>query len=546
VTEQLTDIDTQIRAVRRILAAKEAHASLFKFMHFMIADQVDPDDSTISEYQDTRHGRLLCDLIERIERGETRKAAVSIPPQHGKTWHTSIYGAAWILGRKPRAKIIVATYNETRADELGAMFRRVVLSPQFRQVFPDFELETGSKSKSAMTTTKAGTIFFVGAGGTVTGRGADYFFIDDPIKDDKEVQSPAYREEMWRWFFSVAYSRGSKKTRFLVVHTRWNFDDLIGRLCDPAHPERNKRFIGIADDWSYLNISGVIQDKGLADALGLHLTAQTDPTVIRAFGSKPMVALWEEDKDLPHFARWKLGEPETFNALVMGRPGQDDGDYFKADWLVEYDLHELPDNLVKYGASDHAVSVKQGRDYTVLGCVGLDERDTIWVMPDIVWERMETDRTVEELLLQMKTHDPAYWWMESELISKSFGPFLHKRMDEDRVYVPVDPVVPSKDKRTRARAIQGRLASKKVRFPRFAPWWQSAKQQILQFDKGPNDDFVDWLSWIGLGLVKQHKPSTEVSKDDNNVVRVGSINWILRQTAVRTRREKRERSAAGW
>lgn len=544
--DQTANTEKRLRAARRLYAAKGAHDDFFTFMRLMLPDPLDPDDAALSEYQDTRHGRLLCQLIERVESGKVQRFGVSIPPQHGKTWHMSVFGPAWILGRNPRAKIIIASYNETRAEELGADFRKAVMSNAFKQVFPGCVLDVGSKSKSSMATTKGGKIFFVGAGGTVTGRGAHYFFIDDPIKDDKEVQSAQFREDLWKWFFSVAYSRGSKRTRMGVIHTRWNGDDLLGRLCDPDHPERNKRFQGIAEDWLYLNISGVIEDPKLAKALGLTLEVPTDPQIIRAFGEKPMAALWEEDKDLAHFARWKIGEPETFNALVMGRPGTDEGDYFKAEWLVEYDENELPEELEVYGASDHAVSLKQNRDYTVLGCIGVDKEDTIWVLPDLVWDRMKTDRTVEEIIGMMQRRLPFYWWMESEMISKSFGPFLLKRMEELQVYVPIDEVTVSKDKSTRARAIQGRMAMKKVRFPRFAPWWQDARNQLLRFPAGANDDFVDWIAHIGAGLMKQYRPSNEVSKDDNNVIPLNSIDRMLRNIKLKSERQQREKAVAGW
>src|SRR3546814_4215087 len=114
-----------------------------------------------------------------------------------------------------------------------------------------------------------------------------------------------------------------------------------------------------------------------------------------------------------------------------------------------------------YGASDYAVSEKQERDSTVLGIVGVDERDDIWVLPDLVWDQMETDRTVEEMVRAMRDHDPELWWMENELISKSFGPFLRKRMDEEKVYTQIDPVTPSKDKRERARSTQGRRSEER-------------------------------------------------------------------------------------
>ena len=378
----------------------------------------------------------------------------------------------------------------------------------------------------------------------MTGRGAKYFFVDDPIKDDEEVQSDTFREKLWKWFFSVAYSRGSKNTRIVVVHTRWHADDLIGRLCDPGHVERTGRFDGIADDWLYLNISGVIEDPELATALGLKLKVPTDPKVIRAFGSRPMCALWENEKPLDFYAPWKIAEPRTFSALVMGQPSIEDGEYFKLESLLEYDRQDLPANLLRYGASDHAVSEKEHRDYSVLGTIGIDEDNDIWIMADLTWRRMETDKTVEELLYHFKAHKPDLWWMENELISKSFGPFLHKRMLEEKIYTTIDPITPTKDMRSRARAIQGRISMGKVHFPRYAPWWAKAKSEMLQFPYGTHDDFVSFMALVGLGLMKEGRASP--AKVRTSLTVVGSPQWCVQQSELRARVDKRVAANRGY
>ena len=151
-----------------------------------------------------------------------------------------------------------------------------------------------------------------------------------------------------------------------------------------------------------------------------------------------------------------------------------------------------------YGASDHAVSKKQGRDYTCIGCIGIDEDDEVWILPDVRWARMETDQTVEELLHQFRQHEPFAWYMESELISKSFGPFLRARMKSEKLYTMLDPITPSVDIETRARSIQGMMSLGVVHFPKWAPWYSRARQQILTFPSSSNDDFR-WRGWPRSG-----------------------------------------------
>jgi len=541
-SELLRDKERLIRLKKRELALLEGRESLLRYCELQLPDPSDPENPDLSRFEATPQAIVLCQIMEKVERGELKRVAVSIGPQLGKSEIISRRFPAWCAGRNPYRNMILGTYNQTFAEEFGADVRRSIESPLHQAVFPDHRLTKGALD--LLITTKGGKTAFVGVGGSGTGKPADFFVVDDPIRSDDDAQSQLYRDRIWKWFNSVVFTRLHSKSSVVVVHTRWHEDDLIGRLCDPNHPERNKEYKGIADNWTYINLPAVVEDPELAERLGLKLEVPTDPRVIEQFGAKPMSALWPERKGLEFLAEAKRMDPRTFQALYMGSPTREDGEYFKSDWIVEYDQEELPDNLVIYGASDHAVSTKQSNDYTVLGCVGVDAHDNIWILPDLVWDRMQTDRTVEELLTQFKVHQPQLWWMESENISKAFGPFLHKRMIDERIYVTIDPVTVSKDKATRARAIQGRMSMKKVRFPRFAPWYQDARKQLLRFPHGANDDFVDWLAHIGQGLLKIR--SAHPMAANENRPRTGSIEWIMQSALKRARQEQRMKAAEGW
>jgi predicted phage terminase large subunit-like protein len=535
----------QLKAVRRIIAAKEAHGSLLEYMRLSMPDPEDIDDVTKSRYQVTPQARLLCEIMEKVEQRKMKRVAVSIGPQMGKSDIISRKGPAWIEGRNPYTHMILGSYNQTFAEEFGHEVRQLVEAPFHQQVFPGFSLVKGGTAKDLLVTEQGGKMAFVGIGGSGTGKPADIFLVDDPYRGYDDANSAAFRERVWKWFNGVVFSRTHDETAIVVVQTRWHEDDLIGRLCDPNHPEREGLYRGLEKRWTYINIPAVVEDEKLAKALGLKLEIPTDPAVVEQFGTKPMSALWPGRKSLPLLAEAKQSDPRTFGALYMGRPAPDEGEFFKLDWLVEYDRELLPKNLRKYGASDHALSMKTGRDLSCLGCAGIDEEDHIWVLPDLAWRRMETDRTVEEMLVQFKIHRPALWWLESELISKSFGPFLKRRMQEEKIYATLDPIGVSKDIQTRARAIQGRMAMGMVHFPRFAPWWQQAKQQILTFPYAAHDDFVAWLALIGLGLTKEHRASTP-KKEDARDPAVGSMTWILRKAHERAKRKKRDDARAGW
>ena len=101
------------------------------------------------------------------------------------------------------------------------------------------------------------------------------------------------------------------------------------------------------------------------------------------------------------------------------------------------------------------------------------------------------------------------WVEEQGQIIKSIGPFLDKRMREERVYTRREQVASAADKPTRSRSIQARTAMGKVYFPSKAPWLSEFTSELLMFPAGRHDDMVDTFGLIGRmldDLIPAHKP----------------------------------------
>jgi predicted phage terminase large subunit-like protein len=521
-------------AERRLLKIKRARESLQDYIELQMPDPEYPGDPDRSLFTCEPHHRMLIEAIERMVKGELDEAgrkmmrfACSIPPQHGKSLILSRMATAWMIGRKPTLHIIVGSYAAGLAKDIGSDVRDLLLTKTHAMVFPACVLRDDSQSKSELGTTKGGDLLFVGRGEGTTGKPCDFFIIDDPIKDAVEANSPIIRDQVWKWYSGVVFSRCHGKAPILIVHTRWHEDDLIGRLCDPTHPDYNEKK---SKRWVYINIPAILDDEVIAELLG----------------KKVGDALWPDRFPLEHLEEARGNDEATFTALYLGRPSPADGDYFKIETIFTYNSpDELPKNLRMYAASDHALTKNQKNDANCLGCIGVDEGDTIWVMPDIWWKRAETNTTVEAMIDQMQRHKPITWWAARDHISKSIGPFLKKRMREEKVYstqVIDSPEVV--DAEQRAQSIRGRMAMGRVKFPAFASWWLKAKDELLKFPKAKHDDFVSFMSHVGMGLSKTHKARKPSSKTDASV-KTNTIAWVKASARAEQKKRNHLRLVAG-
>lgn len=508
-----------LKDAKRKLASMEARDDLIKFTKRTMPDPADPEDSEKSRYDDQYFHRALAAALQEVEAGRCKRLIVTFPPRHGKSELTSKRFLAWFLGRNPYLNIIFGTYNQDFADDFGRSIRDdIINTPEYAEIFPGVSLRDGSSSANRLQSKQGGVLFFVGRGGPVTGRGGHGIVIDDPLKNSIEADSEATRNQTWDWLTRDVFSRFMTDDGWIVlIMTRWHEDDPVGRLTDPKNPHYNAEE---AAQWKIFNIPAIAEENDV-------------------LGREPGTPLWPSRFGLDYLLSFKRRDSRGFNALFQQRPAPEDGAFFKAEHLREYGPADLPplSELEIYAASDHAVATKQHNDRTCLMVVGVDKNDNIWVLPDLVWKRIKTDTTVDEMIRMMKKYEPNRWFGSKDHIAKSIGPFLKKRMREEKLYILIKETDDYADKVKKAQAIQGRMSMGMVYLPRFAPWYQDAKDELLKFPYGTHDDFVDTLATVGRELTRLMKGTPLVAAPTGP--KVGSWGWLKKASKDRSRAEKR-------
>ena len=502
------------KALERLEMAKRAQDDLLTFARFTSPDFEDVQDVSRSRYIVKPHHRYLASMLMAVEMGILTRVIISWPPRHGKTELATRKFLPWTLGRNPRQSIIFGTYNEEFALDHGRDIRATMQAQQFRQVFPDFKLAHHSRASDRLATTDGGTIFFVGRGGSITGRGAHKLVLDDPIKDRDEADSRVTRNRMWGWFTDVAMSRLMDSAgAVIIILTRWHEDDLVGRLTDPKNPFYDEE---LAKQWTVINI------PALAD--------EDDP-----LGRNPGDPLWPERFTGAYLRDMRRLNPESFSAIWQGRPSPEEGAFFTRACIVPYNREELPSNLRLYGASDHATTNIERNDKSCFGLAGVDPNGDIWILPELFWRRSNTQGVVEGMLHLFK-RGPIIWWAERDAIFRSIEPFLRQRMVETGTYCAIHQLSSTKDKVARAQPIHARMSMGKVHLPRFAPWYQDALHELMAFPNSLRDDFVDFLSILGRGLALQVPASPKRRGEVGPSY--GTLGYLKKTTKDRERRER--------
>lgn len=428
---------------------------------------------TLPHYQAAAHHTLIAEKLEDLEAGKIDRLMINMPPRHGKSELASRRFPAWFLGRNPIKNVIGASYNSDLANDFGRNVRNIVSSREYGALF-ETRLAEDSRAANRWNTSDGGAYVAAGVGTAITGRGADVLLIDDPIKDREEADSETTRQKIWDWYTSTAYTRLAPGGRVIVIQTRWHEDDLTGRLLE----EQSKG----GDQWEILELPAISPDGK---------------------------ALWPSFYPIETLERIRsVQPPRDWAALYQQRPAPEEGAYFKRDWFRYYD--ETPKHIRVYGSSDYAVT-EDGGDYTVHIVVGIDPDDNIYVLD--IWRAQTTsDVWIQAWLDLVRQHKPLMWVEESGQIIKSIGPFLEKRMREEKVYCRREQVASAADKPTRSRSIQARTAMGKVYLPSKASWLEAFQSELLTFPAGKHDDQVDTFGLIGRmldELVKGSVPKPE-------------------------------------
>lgn len=282
------------------------------------------------------HHELLAGELQHFVSDECpdRFLMVFMPPRHGKSELVSRNLPAWYLGRNPNREVMGASYSADLAEDMSSDVQRIMTGPAYKRIFPGVRILEGSGSRYSEDKRSRGAFSIIGhsgqyrcagVGGAITGRGADLFIIDDPIKNRADAESETHREKTWKWYTSTVRTRLSKRGKIILLLTRWHEDDLAGRLIRQMRQEPQ------ADQWRVFSLPAQYE-----------ASEHSHPQDKRGAGD----ALWKTEFDLENLLQVKatLGSYE-YGALYQQRPLPPGGAVIQREWLLQHIIAKAPTHL---------------------------------------------------------------------------------------------------------------------------------------------------------------------------------------------------------
>lgn len=405
------------------------------------------------------HQKLICDALERVVLGKTKRLIINIPPRSGKTEIAVLNFVAWATGLFPDSEWIHVSYSKRLAANNTYGIREIMRNETYKEIFPYVEIKSDSDAKDEFRTSYGGIIYATGSDGSITGRGAGgmsgrfqgAIIVDDPQKPS-EANSDLVRSGVLNWFQETLESRkNNPDTPIIVIMQRLHAEDLAGWLMNGGNGEK----------WETLIIPAINED-----------------------GS----SFWEQQFPLEMLERLERSNPYVFAGQYLQLPAPKDGGTFKPANIQIVDA--LPSGIKWIRGWDLASTTKKTSDYTSSTKLGI--KDGITYIAEVYRFKGSPDEV--EATIKQKAQFDGYDTITSlPQDPGQAGVYQKAALSRALTGFTFEFTPESGDKQTRASPFASQVNVGNVRMLR-GEWNEEFIKEMQLFPNGTHDDMIDSTS----------------------------------------------------
>ena len=415
---------------------------------------------------------------------------IECPPQHGKSMTVSESLPSWYLGKHPERNIILASYDSDFAERFCRKNKEKIKNVG-RHLF-GIEIGAIDRAGEFELSNGKGRMISRGIMSGITGNPANLIIIDDPVKNQQEADSPAYRNRVWSEWQASLKSRLAAKGKVVVIMTPWTDDDLAARI---LRSEKNVQL------------------------LRLPVEAEENDPLGREVGQALCPELGKDDQWLADFKASYISDPQggqrAWTALYQCSPRQEEGNIVQRNWFKYYD----PDEDITFGTEmisvDASFKGDDTSDFVSIQVWGKRAQD--YYLRYCLNKRLNFPDTVEAIKTIYRLFPRARTVLIEEAAN---GPAIIQTLQREMFIIPVTPLG---GKTSRVNAISPAIESGHVFLPdpAKAPWVTDYIDQWVAFPNAKNDDMVDATSQALTRMIyssgevweeKEQKPVFDVER----------------------------------
>jgi predicted phage terminase large subunit-like protein len=411
------------------------------------------------EFIEGSHHKKIAEKFNDLANGKIKRLIINMPPRHTKSEFSSFLLPAWMIGKRPKLKIIQSTHTTELAVRFGRKAKTLMDMEEYKEIFPT-RLREDSQAAGKWETEQGGEYYAAGVGSAITGRGADLLIIDDPHSEQDAMNIDAL-ERAYEWYTSGPRQRLQPGGAIVLVMTRWNTKDLTGALLKAQGETK-------ADKWELIEFPAILPS------------------------GKPV---W------PEF--WKLEELESvkssislqkWNAQWMQNPTSEEGAIIKREWWKKWEKEYIPPLQHVIQSYDTAFMKKETADYSAITTWGVfynnEDSGPQLILLDAIKDRFEFPE-----LRRIAYQQYQYWQPETVLVeAKASG--LPLTYELRKMGIPVINYTPSRgnDKHTRVNSVAPLFESGQIWAPVDKEFAQEVIEECAAFPYGDHDDLVDSMT----------------------------------------------------
>ena len=437
----------------------------------------------VSGYEAAEHHKVWLDAIATgidtpvLKRIGGNNLRICAPRGAAKTTWAAIT-LSWIIGHNPGIRIVLASYSEEIAIDIGNATKGLIEEDIYRFIFPNIQKSKRWKDKRWwIDRKKAGftgflkdpTLLAVGSGGSIASRRADLVVIDDPLKSSDSINKVEMRSKFVNWWYEVMEPCLTPGARAIAFGTRYRPDDIHGTdWCE-------------SKGWTVVNQKAIVQDENGEER-----------------------SYWPRYVTLESLLKKRENNPIAFASQYQNEPMDLSTTIIQREWIRKGKILDQLEQIVI--AIDLAISKKETAHYSAIAVCGrnLDTFYAVdcirgrWSMYELIMQVIKTTVKYQSLgkitILVENVAYQAAFMNEYKRISAEIGGTTQR----------IEPIVPIGDKESRLRGISGIFESLKVIFNESVTM-NTLIDELTQFGFTTYDDCADALTHAIQYLYKHRK-----------------------------------------